>query len=91
MKVCDVALRHGMASQHLSTWRGLARSGKLPMPVPAEEGPFFAAVEVAPEAVLPSATNEALIEIDADGVVVRLSLSTGAVRIAEIAMALKEG
>ena len=46
---------------------------------------------MAPEAVLPSATNEALIEIDADGVVVRLSLSTGAVRIAEIAMALKEG
>ena len=28
-RVADVARRHGMAAQHLSTWRRLARDGKI--------------------------------------------------------------
>ncbi|MEM9312213.1 MAG: transposase [Pseudomonadota bacterium] len=87
VKVCDVPRRNGMAPQHLSTWRRLARDGKLPMPVPAE--PMFASVEVAPDpSVLPQSAG-GVIEIDADGVVVRLPDSASAERIAEIAAALR--
>ena len=87
VKVCDVARRNGMAPQHLSTWRRLARDGKLPMPVPEE--PMFAAVEVAPDQPKTDATVAGVIEIDADGVVVRLPESASAERIAEIAAALR--
>ena len=36
-RVADVARRHGLRSQHLSTWRRSARQGKL-VP-PADDGP----------------------------------------------------
>lgn len=32
-KICDVARRHGIAPQHLSNWRGLAKKGKLVLPM----------------------------------------------------------
>lgn len=39
-RVCDVARRHGLAPQHLSTWRRLTRAGKLVLKVADE--PSFA-------------------------------------------------
>lgn len=53
-KVCNVSRRHGMAPQHLSTWRGLARKGKLVLPMPDDGEDLFAPIEVLPEAALPS-------------------------------------
>lgn len=89
VKVCEVARRYEMAPQHLSTWRRLAREGKLPMPIPDDPGPFFAAVEVTPDPSEAASADGGYIEITADGVTVRLSDRTDAVRIAEIAAALR--
>lgn len=86
-RVCDVARQHGLAPQHLSMWRSLARKGKLPVPVSAADDPFFAAVEVANPVV--AAAPDLSIEICADGVSVRLPIETEAGRIAEIAAALR--
>lgn len=85
-RVADVARRHGLRPQHLSSWRRLARAGRLPMPGPVEdeEVPTFARLEVAPE----PAHSERRIEILAGNVSVRLPEDTGASRIAEIAAAL---
>ncbi|WP_421423752.1 transposase [Agrobacterium rosae] len=52
--VNEVAARHGLKANHLSTWRTLARQGKLVLPEP-EDSVEFAAVVVetpAPEPTL---------------------------------------
>lgn len=85
-RVCDVARRHGLAPQHLSTWRGLARKGKLDVAVGQEDFPAFAALEVFEE----EATKAPVpIEIEADGVTIRLDADTPVSRIVEIAAALR--
>lgn len=90
-KVCDVARRHGMAPQHLSTWRGLAKKGKLVLPMPDESEDIFAPIEVLPEAALPSEEPPAsgVIEIEAGGAIVRVPLDTDAARVADLARALQ--
>ncbi|MEO0995284.1 MAG: transposase [Pseudomonadota bacterium] len=84
-RVCDVARRHGMTPQQLSTWRGLARKGKLALPETAETEAAFAVLAV-DDTILRQSTGA--IEIEAAGVVVRLAADTPATRIAEIAAAL---
>lgn len=86
-RVCDVARRNGIAPQHLSTWRGLAKKGKLNVPITEEDFPAFAALEVVKDKTPPAA---ALIELEADGVILRLPYDTSADRIAEIATALRQ-
>ncbi len=90
-KVCDVARRHGMAPQHLSTWRGLARKGKLVLPMPDDGEDLFAPIEVLPEAALPSEARPAfcMIEIEAGGAIIRVPLDTDAARVADLARALQ--
>ncbi len=85
-RVCDVARRHGLAPQHLSTWRGLARKGKLDVAIGQEDLPAFAALEVFEEE---AAGDLMPIEIEVDGVTIRLGADTSASRIAEIAAALR--
>ena len=86
VRVRDVARRHGLAPQHLSTWRGLARQGKLDIAIMEDDLPAFAALEVLDE----GATGQSIpIEIEADGVTVRLGADTSATRIGEIAAALR--
>lgn len=86
-RVCDVARRNGMAPQHLSTWRGLAKKGKLNVPVPEEDFPAFAALEVVEERAPAAATS---IELEVDGVTLRLAGDTSASRIGELAAALRQ-
>ena len=89
VRVKDVAERHGVLPQQITAWRRLVRSGKLA--IPAERETEFAALVIEPPAVeapskLPSA---APIEIAVGDVVVRLPGDTPAVRVAEIARALR--
>jgi transposase len=92
--VKDVAQRHGIAPQQLTTWRRAAREGRLALPEePCAEDSFgFAALVVAEEPPTPPTVDRPAsapaVEIAADGVVIRLDGGTPAVRIAEIAAAL---
>lgn len=84
--VNEVARRHGLKANHLSSWRTLARQGKLVVPEVA--GAEFAAPVAT---VQSSATPEATASIDLiiGPVTVRLDAATPAARIAELAMALR--
>ena len=84
--VNEVARRHGLKANHLSSWRTLARKGKLVVPEVA--GAEFAAHVAAPTAVAtPLAT--ASIDLIIGPVTVRLDAATPAARVAELAMALQ--
>ena len=85
-RVVDVARRHGMAAQHLSTWRRLAREGKIVVPV---DGPMFARLEIAPQdEVVPEQPAGDIVEIDVNGMVIRLPGDCTAGRIADVVSAL---
>lgn len=91
--VKDVALRHRIAPQQLTTWRRAARHGRLALPeAPVAGDAFgFAALVVAEEPAPPAVESPApapAVEIVAGDVVVRLDGATPATRIAEIAAAL---
>lgn len=58
------------------------------MPVPAADDPFFAAVEVASEAIAPEPVGD-WIEVGVGALIVRLPAQTDAGRIAEIVAALR--
>ena len=84
--VNEVAQRHGVKANHLSSWRTLARKGKLVVPEIA--GAEFAAPVASPMA---AATAEATASIDLiiGPVTVRLDSATPAARVAELVMALQ--
>jgi len=88
--VSSVAKRYDLRPNHLSTWRRLARQGKLVLPADDESG-FFAPVcvedEVPPR--LPSAPPQAdTLDVISGGITIRLHAATSAERIAKIAKAL---
>ncbi len=87
-KVCDVARRHGMAAQHLSTWHGVAKKGNLVLPIPDDGEDLFAPIEIVPDAALPSEEPPAngVIEIEAAGAIIRVPLDTDAARVADLAL-----
>lgn len=87
-RVGDVARANGMAPQHLSTWRSLARKGRLAMPVPVADDPFFDAVEVAPDIAAAEPDGD-WTEVCVEGMIVRLPVQTEAERVAEFAAALR--
>lgn len=84
--VNEVARRHGLKANHLSSWRTLARKGKLVVPEVA--GAEFAAPMASPQsASAPAAT--ASIDLIIGPVTVRLDAATPAARVAELAVALR--
>jgi transposase len=86
VSVNEVARRHGVKANHLSSWRTLARQGKLVVPEVA--GAEFAASVATAQAVdTPVAT--ASIDLLIGPLTVRLDAATPAARIAELAMALR--
>ena len=91
-RVVDVARRHGIAPQQLTAWRRLARQGKLALPVDEGAEQTFAALMIEDESEAPRATvseGAAPVEIEMDGVIVRLAGDAPATRVAEIAAALR--
>ena len=84
--VNEVARRHGLKANHLSSWRTLARKGKLVVPEVAG-AEFAAPVALAPavEASGPTASIDLII----GQVTVRLDSATPAARVAELALALR--
>ena len=101
-RVCDVARRNGVAAQHLSTWRRLARDGKLALNIPDEASFATLVLDDAPAAANsqadtarsscsnPDKPAAARIEIEASGVTVRLPGDTSPKQIAKIATALRK-
>lgn len=83
--VRSVAERYGLKPNHLSSWRGLARAGKLV--VPALGGASFATVVVTD--LLPPPPVQDRIELVVGGITLRLDAATPPVRIAELAAALR--
>lgn len=88
--VDDVARRHGLSFNHLSSWRTLARKGKLVLPAPRDAVEFAAMVVAPPEEGAPlSETSGPQIVVGA--VTVRLEPGASAERIASIVRALAAG
>ncbi len=84
--VNEVARRHGVRANHLSSWRTLARQGKLV--VPEVLGAEFAA-PVASQMVVATVTATASIDLMIGPVTLRLDGATPAARVAELVMALQ--
>ena len=84
--VNEVARRYGLRPNHLSSWRRLARDGKLVVPDLA--GVEFAPVVLEREAAKPVITSAQAVEITNGATVVRLDAETSPGRIAEIVHAL---
>jgi transposase len=84
--VVEVALRHGVRANHLSSWRTLARQGKLIVPE-IEGAEFPAPVCVAPLVSEPAHSGS--IDLVVGSVRVLLNSTTPAARVAELVMALQ--
>ncbi len=92
--VCDVARRHGLAPTQLFTWRREARKA-----LPAPE-PMFAPVMIAPAPAPPekaavkrvrrrSRRGDGVIELEIDGVTMRVERGADAKTVAAVIRALK--
>jgi transposase len=84
--VNEVARRHDLRPNHLSSWRRLAKDGKLVVPDLA--GAEFTPVVLEPETTPSEAAPERAIEIVYGQVIIRVDAGTRPGRIAEIAHAL---
>ncbi|WP_165418298.1 IS66-like element accessory protein TnpA [Rhizobium ruizarguesonis] len=85
--VNEVAQRYGLRANSLSTWRTMARQGKLILPAP-EDAVEFAAVIVDPPVSEPPTKSVSRPEIIIGPVTIRLEEGASAARIAAIARAL---
>lgn len=84
--VNEVAERHGLKPNHLSTWRTMAREGKLVLPAPVDTVEF-AAVIVDPPVTEPPIKKSSRPEIVIGGLTIRLEEGASAARIAAVARA----
>ena len=84
--VRSVAERYGLKPNHLSSWRGLARAGKLV--VPDFAGASFATVVVV-DALPSQPPVQDWIELIVGGITLRLDAATPPIRISELAAALR--
>lgn len=87
--VNEVARRHGLPANHVSSWRTLARKGRLVLPAP-EDPVEFAALMVGPVGEAPSGDTDTAVrpEIVAGTVVIRLETGATPERIASVVRAL---
>jgi transposase len=89
-RVVDVARRHGVAAQQVTAWRRDARQGELALPAEDEAAFAMLALEAEPEPpALTPAPPCAPLEIEQDGVIVRLPADAAPERIAAVVAALR--
>ncbi|WP_461336135.1 transposase [Bradyrhizobium liaoningense] len=86
-RVCDVARRYGVKAQQLTTWRRLARAGRLALVT--DDAADFVSIELSDPVA--SGKSEGPVEITIGKVSVRLDADVSAVRIAEIVTAIERG
>jgi transposase len=86
--VNEVAGRYGLKANHLSSWRTLARRGKLLLPEPEDAVEFAAMVIETPAPKQPTVKADPRVEIVVGPVTIRLEEGASAARIAAIARAL---
>ena len=86
--VNEVAGRYGLKANHLSSWRTLARQGKLVLPEPEDAVEFAAMVIDTPLPEPPTVKAATRAEIVVGPVTIRLEEGASASRIASIARAL---
>ncbi len=87
VSVQEVADRYGVRANYLSSWRTLARQGKLVLPSP-EDNTEFAAIVLAEPAIKPVTPPSSRVEIFCGEVIIRLEEGASASRIAAVASAL---
>ena len=85
--VAAVARLHGLQANHVSSWRTMARQGKLVLPTPEDEVEF-AAMVVAPPVPADALAASGSLEIIMGSVTIRLEAGVAAERIAAIVRAL---
>lgn len=87
--VNDVARRHGLPANRISSWRTLARKGRLVLPAPEDPVEFavlmFGPADDAPRSASSATTGP---EIAFGTVVIRLEVGASAERIASVVHAL---
>ena len=86
--VNEVADRYGLKPNHLSSWRTMARQGKLVLPEPEDAVEFAAMVIETPVVEPPVVKPTSRAEIVFGLVTIRLEEGASAARIAAIARAL---
>ncbi|AGT11529.1 transposase (plasmid) [Paracoccus aminophilus JCM 7686] len=91
--VNEVARRHGVPANHVSSWRTLARKGRLVLPAPEDPEEFamlmLGPVEEPPAFVVRPVAERA--EVVVGAVTIRLEAGASADRIASVARALTAG
>jgi len=85
--VNEVARRYDMRANHLSSWRGLAKGGKLVVPDLA--GITLAWIVLAEPVPNPGRAVPRQIELRSGSITLRLDAATDARRVAELAAALQ--
>jgi len=90
--VNSVARRHGVPANHVSSWRTMARKGRLVLPAP-EGAVEFATLMLGPGEDAPAVAAPVLdrAEIVFGAVIIRLEAGASADRIASVARALTAG
>lgn len=86
--VNEVAERYGLRANHLSSWRTLARQGKLVLPEPEDAVEFAAMVIETPAPEQPTVKAVGRAEIVVGSITIRLEEGASATRIAAIARTL---
>jgi transposase len=84
--VNEVAERYGVKPNHLSTWRTMARQGKLVLPAP-EDAVEFAAAIVDPPVSEPPIKSASRPEVIIGGFTIRLEEGASSARIAAVVRA----
>ncbi len=87
--VRDVAAWYDVRANHLSSWRRLAKEGKLVLPALPQPEPAFAPMVIEEVTDRTVDAGNATLEIVCGDVVVRLGATTPAARVAEIVRALE--